>query len=478
MLLCHSTCTPNCFFALLSLLLIVDLSGTISAREVGADGQCDSIGAQSESNKLHASALIQVQRSKSFAVSKAANRSSEFPEANVSSAVTTAAEIPSHLSTAQERGLLQVQQEATESAPDPKYLELSTLCSGAGAELAPGTSDVSTFRCKGGRCIPLAGKCNGVANCIDNSDELGCADEHSSAIAAPSAKPNAVDGASFLHQVVGPDGVLMLSLARGNFERYNYASEQLKKVGIAPTKFIATDGKDASPEVLAQGCFARLSGNRAGKTGTGCVSKVEQAITESHRQALAAALQRNENWTAIFEDDAVPVLDEIGTWDAELKRSWSQLPEGVGMIRLGWCQAPGTSFAVGNWPTNYPRSILSTEAVGTFMWSRTPRPGGCTTAYLVHKRIIPELLGIFPCSCAMDCCLEWDYFAKKQRATTTLINLEARGSVEYIQKHGGVDWGVHHGVIMQAKRQLSSTRSMLAARLKTRAQAGPGPEPP
>jgi len=285
---------------------------------------------------------------------------------------------------------------------------------------------------------------------------------------------------SFLHQIVGMDGVLMLSLPRDDFERFNYSQHLLWNVGISPTKFIATDGNGATPEVLAQGCLlgddkgSPLKGASGHTCGSGCGTKVEQAIAESHRQALTAALYReNNNWTAIFEDDAVPVLPESGAWDSELKRIWSQLPKHVGMIRLGWCE-PGEDVSEpwggkftgygGNWTDNWFDADLAqplNKAIGTFMWTRATRIGGCTTAYMVHKRIIPDLLRIFPCCSPLDSCLEWDYFSKHQ---ATFINLDVQGSDAYIQQNGDHRFGVSRGVLMQAWRQLGSARQPTAER--------------
>ena len=46
-------------------------------------------------------------------------------------------------------------------AADPSYHTGSVPCTGAGAQLTPFTSDATTFRCKGGWCLPLKGRCNG-----------------------------------------------------------------------------------------------------------------------------------------------------------------------------------------------------------------------------------------------------------------------------------------------------------------------------
>jgi hypothetical protein len=40
--------------------------------------------------------------------------------------------------------------------------------------LSPGQSNTDTFRCLDGTCISMSGRCNGVSNCGDASDELGC----------------------------------------------------------------------------------------------------------------------------------------------------------------------------------------------------------------------------------------------------------------------------------------------------------------
>jgi len=56
---------------------------------------------------------------------------------------------------------------------------------------------------------------------------------------------------------------------------------------------------------------------------TGCRSKTEQAITDSHRRALQAAMERNNSeWTAILEDDVVPL--HPGYFDASFKEAWPE----------------------------------------------------------------------------------------------------------------------------------------------------------
>jgi len=63
-----------------------------------------------------------------------------------------------------------------EVAPNPKYKAKSKACNKAGKKIALGKTDGGQWRCMEGFCIPLQGRCNGLPNCIDKSDEVGCAD--------------------------------------------------------------------------------------------------------------------------------------------------------------------------------------------------------------------------------------------------------------------------------------------------------------
>merc|ERR1719433_1850165 len=69
--------------------------------------------------------------------------------------------------------------------------------------------------------------------------------------------------------------------------------------------------------------------------GGGCHDVVESAIADSHRRALLAAQARNETWTAIFEDDAVPVDAE--NWNENFQEVWAKVPQETLYVRLGWC---------------------------------------------------------------------------------------------------------------------------------------------
>merc|ERR1719453_796627 len=64
--------------------------------------------------------------------------------------------------------------ETTDLVVDPEYTECST-CMAHQAHLHPGQQDWDTFKClTGDECIRVSGRCNGQSQCSDGSDELGC----------------------------------------------------------------------------------------------------------------------------------------------------------------------------------------------------------------------------------------------------------------------------------------------------------------
>jgi len=64
--------------------------------------------------------------------------------------------------------------ETTTLMIDPAYVA-NEVCKEHHGHLSPGQIDQDTFKClSGNECVHADGRCNGVANCDDGSDELGC----------------------------------------------------------------------------------------------------------------------------------------------------------------------------------------------------------------------------------------------------------------------------------------------------------------
>lgn len=254
--------------------------------------------------------------------------------------------------------------------------------------------------------------------------------------------------------VVGADGSLMIALPK-RFG-YDYCVGQLRAVGIDPLTFRATDGRVAAQSIVDQGCQNNQASQANGatfkscasRTGDGCVDNVEAAIADSHRRALLLASQRTSNWTAIFEDDAVPVQRPGISWDLEFRAAWKRVPPTARIIRLSWCLPPGVDQQA------EPQSI-DVEG-GRFQFRQGAIMSGCTAAYMVHKEIIPEMLKVFPCCCAVDCCYSWDLFPRIPNVFFDLVDDDADA---FISEHQASDWGTQHGVMMQAKSELPSTRT-------------------
>jgi hypothetical protein len=252
---------------------------------------------------------------------------------------------------------------------------------------------------------------------------------------------------SSVHKIVGDNGVLMLSMNRFP-DRSTYASSQLIRIGIYPTLLPATDGYCASKAALEKGCSSQgTCSDGEGRTGNGCISASEQGVADSHRRALEVAMKRQEEWTAIFEDDAIPVFDNNVDWNSEFQKAWATKPATAMIVRLSWCLPP---------PLHAVEQITN-QTGGLFQWVRTDVSAGCTAAYMVHRSAVPAMLKAFPCCCSVDCCYAWDVYSK----TLDLINLAAVGGEEWIKENEIADWGEHDGVIMQAKSKhgLASART-------------------
>lgn len=256
----------------------------------------------------------------------------------------------------------------------------------------------------------------------------------------------------------------MISLKRDS-SRFEFSEDRLGIAGIRPSKLLATDAKCASENLLNMGCVSQNRENaewcsHLQKTGDGCTAKAEQAIADSHRRALLAAHARDYNWTMILEDDSVLVRPQ--RWDKAFRKAWKKVPEETRVVRLSWC-LPGNESTILQ-PTHIDAGEF--KLIKWHGYTTGYRAGGCTTAYMVHRDVIPEMLGVFPCCCAVDCCLENDLYNRVQsssqsetRGMTIMISMDGWGSQEYIADHARSQWGVHYGVVMQALSDLASTRT-------------------
>mmetsp|Transcript_159138 Transcript_159138/g.296562 ORF Transcript_159138/g.296562 Transcript_159138/m.296562 type:complete len:363 (-) Transcript_159138:124-1212(-) len=265
-----------------------------------------------------------------------------------------------------------------------------------------------------------------------------------------------------LHKVVGPDGVLMITLARHpGPTRFGHSAKHLRSAGIYPVPFVGTDGVCSSEKMLNLGCADQETGGWCsvkGKVGLGCVSKNEQAIADSHRRALLLAQERSWNWTMVMEDDVVPVWP--AQWMRAFRKAWSKVPPQTKIVRFNWC------FNAPKAPAQLREEII--HDAGFFQlvrWTGVAKnyyAGGCTGAYMVHKSIIPELVNLFPCCCAVDCCFENELFDQQVEADGTtrgmqiLLNMDSSGSVDYRSQAGGHE--NERGSIIQDIRELPSTK--------------------
>jgi len=263
-----------------------------------------------------------------------------------------------------------------------------------------------------------------------------------------------------LHDIVGDDGVLVLSRNKSQ-ERFDTLAHAFAQVNVNVTPFLASTEK-TSAEELEVGCKAQTGDHGAactalGKTGEGCAQRSEQAIALSHKRALEVAMNRQQEWTAVFEDDAIPINMYEGTWAEGLRKVWEKLPSEARFVRLGWC-----GFDVSH-VSSTPRS----EHVEKEPFLANHHPiGGCTHAYLVHKYIIPELLGLFPCCCGVDCCWELDYFDQqnphvpgKFRSQSVMVDMDIDGSEAWSQERVGSDgW---FGLVTQNRVRFATERVAL-----------------
>mmetsp|Transcript_64538 Transcript_64538/g.118859 ORF Transcript_64538/g.118859 Transcript_64538/m.118859 type:complete len:486 (+) Transcript_64538:69-1526(+) len=276
-------------------------------------------------------------------------------------------------------------------------------------------------------------------------------------------------GVKALHDIVGADGVFMISLDRKG-ERFNYSSRVLRQIGVNPVKISAVDAEASSAEELAGGC-PKLNGpgvkewcqkpasRPEGRAGFGCMWPSEQAVAASHRKALEKAKERNGEWTAILEDDAVPA--PVENWNIAFRELWKQLPSQVKLVRLGWCRINTMDWSepiieVQHANTSGADLIQKEGCCGTMLYD----PGGCTTAYMVHRDILDEMLNLFPCCGPVDSCYKWDYFraynplTKNERGLDIMMSMDSQTPPLW---DGNVE---HHGMFVQDRATIESAQEI------------------
>lgn len=267
---------------------------------------------------------------------------------------------------------------------------------------------------------------------------------------------------SFLHGIVGKDGVKLISMERMP-ERFDHSAANLAKGGILATSFAATDASTASYEELRQGCIGKSDKN-LGKCANhwikGCTYRTEQAIADSHRRALVAASMRKQEWTAILEDDIV-LLDPDG-WNSAFTEAWMKLQETfpeAKVVRLNWCMivSPDKDYAY-----NFENTGDFTLTRWTSVDDEYYYSGQCTGAYMVHKDVMSEMLDLFPCCEPLDNCYAVWYNRKekegKAHGIRFMASMQSRKSRSKIADITGESWLGQHGVMYQDRKNLKSTR--------------------
>mmetsp|Transcript_75878 Transcript_75878/g.143024 ORF Transcript_75878/g.143024 Transcript_75878/m.143024 type:complete len:475 (-) Transcript_75878:28-1452(-) len=271
-----------------------------------------------------------------------------------------------------------------------------------------------------------------------------------------------------LHDIVGPDGVLMITLDR-EIGRFKHSAKILRQIGVNITRVSAVDSANDSAKELNKGCFKQKEPKvkewceENGRSGKGCEWPSEQAVTASHRKALEIAKERakrGQKWTLILEDDAIPA--EFENWNRAFRELWRMVPPRVKFLRLGWCQV-GTM----DWkdPIVQVPFVKTSDAIlvdkETCCGDENHYdPGGCTTAYMVHEDILDDILNLFPCCGPVDSCYKWDYFKKFDSETRKERGLKSMMSVD---SHNWPLWDSaveQHGFILQDRETLHSSQDM------------------
>lgn len=262
---------------------------------------------------------------------------------------------------------------------------------------------------------------------------------------------------SYLHEIVGPDGVKVITLDRTP-ERFEHTAIALSKGGIIATSFPATDATLVADEQLLKGCSEMKT------------PKVLCAISDSHRRALKAASLRKKDWTVILEDD-VALLDPK-QFDRQFTSAWKVLEEtspDTRIVRLQWCMIMVPE-------DDHGTVFRSAEGIELKKWTSKDNisynSGCCTGGYMVHKDIIPEMLSLFPCRGALDICFKFLLYDRPENGNDgdreshgmkIMVNMEPTNSRERINNATGMrlKWMGQHGMMYQDRPALPSLRDQL-----------------
>mmetsp|Transcript_77941 Transcript_77941/g.147207 ORF Transcript_77941/g.147207 Transcript_77941/m.147207 type:complete len:383 (+) Transcript_77941:121-1269(+) len=258
---------------------------------------------------------------------------------------------------------------------------------------------------------------------------------------------------SFLHDVVGSDGVQMITVESAP-QRFRHTATELAKGGVLATSFVGTDVATATESQLRQGCIGEADSDR-GKCGDyGCAKKTEQALADSHRRALLAASLRKHDWTVILEDDVL--LMNPDKWNKDFAKAWTRLQKTsplTKLVRLSWCMIVDEKDDL----------VMKYEDTGAFFLSRWSTgngveydPGLCTSGYMVHKDIIQEMLNLFPCCGPLDVCYKmWLSQSDPDgnpHGMKFMVSMDAKDSRRHIADITDAHWLGQHGVMYQDRR--------------------------